>query len=317
MALDPIYSLLLAAAIVFVATAIILLIWWYMATAWMRPLMMTDKYVDILVEAEICNFISLLLTSILAIPGLFINATFSVATSIGNNLLTIGALVILTSGSLVWMQYHDKMLESYYVVRQCFIVPPLYTFLMPIFNILTMFYDISIPVVDFYVNLQAFYWFGFPIILFKCAINTDIGNVMFYFANLFSAFFIDLNTWIGSNPVTAEWNILVSLNAFGFFIDTLPPILNCFCSILDPLYQAADLWCNSPSVHFFMNCFFNIFIRTLQLVIATFQFFLQYILPGPNPVKPDFTNITITICCALETGGDAIEDTVFLTLEML
>lgn len=316
MALDPIISLVLGSGIVFVTGAIILLIWWFIATSIMRPLT-ADKYVDVMVEMEITNFWLLFFRSITSLPGLIINTFFTLSTSIMSNIVTIVVFMVLVGGSLVWLEYHNPILETYYVGRTCYAMPVIYTFGLPVFNVITMIYDSCITVVDFYVNLHAFYAFGLPIILFKCAINSDIGNVLFYFSNLFSAFFSDFNNWMVNGFLTAEWNILISLKAFGQFVDTLPPIFNCFCSIADPVYEAIDLFCNHPAVHYFINCFFNFFVRLWQLVIATLQFFITYILPGPNPVKPDFKNLTLDACCALENGGDAIEGTVFIVFEML
>ena len=51
--------------------------------------------------------------------------------SLSSALLLLGVLVILASGSLVWLQYHDKFLESYMIVRQCYTREALDLFLLP------------------------------------------------------------------------------------------------------------------------------------------------------------------------------------------
>lgn len=315
--LTPLASLFAASAVVFFTSTLLLLIWWRIAISWMRPAMMNDKYMDMMVDMQISNFWLLLFRGLPSLFAAGFNAIFTIVGSLFDNALTLGAFAILTSGSLVWMEYHDNILESYMVVRQCYAGPTLNFFLLPVFNILTMLYDTAIAVVNFYVNLQAFYWYGFPIILFKCAINVDVGNTMFYFSDLFKAFFFDLNNWLIAGPLTDEWDIHISLHQFGLFVDTLVPIFTCFCSVIEPLYQAVNLFCNEPSLHDFFNCLLNFIVRILQIVIVTLQYFLAYILPGPNPVKPDFTNITLEACCVFESGGDALEDAVFLIVELL
>ena len=315
--MDIATNVFIAASVGFLSSLFLLLIWWFVATSWLRPAMMGDKYMDILVTAELANLGRLLLTGLAALPALFINTAFTILNTFYSNLLIFAALGVFASGSLVWNEYSPAIVETILVVRQCYVVPLVYGFLLPVFNVCVMFYDSSIPIVDFYVNLNAFYWYGFPIILFKCSVNTDIPNVLAYLSQVFSGFFVDLNQWVLDNPLTAEWNILSSLNAFGLFIDSLLPIFDCFCLILNPLWVAVDLWCQLPSLHATLNCLWNCVIRTLQLVLATLQAVALWILPGPSSVRPQFTNITLEVCCTLYSAGDMIEDTVFITLEML
>jgi hypothetical protein len=172
-----------------------------------------------------------------------------------------------------------------------------------------MIYDTVIACVNFYVNLEAFYWYGFPIILFKCALTQDLGTLLSYFTNVFFAFFFDLQQFLASNNyLYSDWTILNFLFELGLFIDTLVPIFTCFCSIVDFVYIYFSFFARLPALHHFINCSWNVVIRALQMpLVAVFYY----------PHKPNIVNMTINACCAVESLGDTVQYTFYLIIEML
>lgn len=317
MALELWQSALIGLIISFLLFVGILVLWWYILKIVTPIILNTNTYDDFMVRTQFMLFWQFLLRGIPGVIYAAINSGTQAIITFTNNIAPIAGLIILSSGSLIWLEYQDKILDEYIVVRQCYLRQGIDFFLLPVFDICVMFYDSVIPVVNFYINMQAAVWYLPFILLFKCAANQDIGNILVYFTNVFFASFNDWTTFVQSNIFTAEWNIIASLQAFANFFDTLPPIFTCFCSVLSPAYQALDLWVHLDSVIHLTNCFWNFIIRSLQLVIATLFFFLTFILPGPNTTKPNFTNITLAACCTLVNLGDAIEDTTFILAELL
>ncbi len=317
MALHPVASLLAGLAIVSLITTGVLVIWWYITKQWLRPLMMADKYVDMMVEREMNNFFLLTTRSLLSLPSLFINAFFTMVSVITEKPSYIMCIIILSSASLIWIDTHDSVLESYMVLRQCYTQEIINFFLLPIIDIVVMLYNAVIGVFNLVINLRAFATYGAPIVLFKCALHQELGNLLFYIADTFYVFMFEFNQWIANGPTSGEWNVLLTLRSIGFVVDCLLPIMNCFCASLSSLWEGINLFANELSVHYFVNCLLNTVIRLFQILIVTIKFFVAYILPGINPVKPDFTNATNAACCTLYNGGDAIEDGIYLIVELI
>ena len=315
--LHPALQVAAALGIVFASTTLVLIVWWSITKSWLRPLMMADKTIDVLIEAEMSQFFVLGVRSVFSLPSLFINTFFSLFGLLWSNLYIIVCLVLFASVGLIWMDTHHTILESYMVVRMCYAQEAINFFLLPTIDIVVMLYNAVIGLFDLIINLRAFAEYGAPIVLFKCALNEELGNLMFYVADLFFAFFYDLNLWISRGVVTGEWNVLTTLRTFGYIIDSLVPILNCFCRVLNPVWEGINLFANEPSVHFTINCILNLIVRLVQVLLVTIKYFIGYILPGFNPVKPDFTNATNSACCALYNAGDAIEDAVYIVVEMI
>lgn len=315
--MSPLITLGLALGVVFATSTAILLLWWYVTKSILKPLMMQDKYIDMMVEAEVSNLFLIATRGALSLPGLFINAFFSTIGLIFDNLFWFLVLLILTSGALVWNETNDSVAKAYLVVRICYLQDIVNFFILPTADIVVMLYNSIIGVFDFAINMRSMAEFVIPITLFKCALKEAVGNLLFYVADTFYAFFFDLNHWVANGATTGEWNIMLTLRSFGFVVDCLLPILNCFCNILNPLFEGVSLLANELSVHYFVNCLFNTIVRLFQVVTVTLKYFVSYILPGYNPVKPDFTNATNTACCALYNGGDALEDAIFIVVEFI
>ena len=279
--------------------------------------MSSDKYVDMMIETEMNNFFLLTTSSVLSLPGLFINAISTMIGVIVANPSYIMGIVIISSASLIWLDTHDSVLKSYMLLRQCYIQEIINFFLLPVIDIIVMLYNVVIGIWNLVYNLYAFAEYGAPIVLFKCALHEELGNLLFQIVDGFFVFMFELNQWIFRGPLTGEWNILMTLRSAGFIIDSLVPILNCFCRALTPLWEDISLFANELSVHYCVNCLLDTVVRLVQVLLVTIKYFISYILPGINPVKPDFTNATLASCCALYNGGDAIEDGVYLIVELI
>lgn len=304
-------------AIAFFSSTIILLLWWYVTKAVLRPLVMKERYIDMMVDTELNTFWLVSSRGITSIPGLIINAFFSVGSSINNNLYLFMILIIFSSLSLVFLNRQDEIVETWIVIRQCYAQEVINFFLLPTIDIVVLLYNAIIGIFNFVINLRAFAEFGAPIVLFKCALQQELGNLLFHFADAFFAFFFDLNHWVASGAATNEWDVSTTLRSIGLIIDSLVPIMNCFCAILSPIWEGISLFANASSVQRFVYCLLNTAVRLVQVIVVTLKFFVAYILPGINPVKPDFTNATYTACCALYNAGDAIEDGVYLIVEFI
>lgn len=306
-----------AIGIAFASTTIILLLWWYITKVFLRPVVMDNKYFDLMVEREVSNFFLVSIRSVRTAPKLLFNTGFSVFGVIVDNLFILMVLIIFASVSLIWIENHNQVLESYMVLRQCYVQEVINFFLLPTIDIVVLLYNAIIGVFNFVFNMRAFAEYGAPITLFKCALNQELGNLLFWFTDAFYAFFFDLNYWILRGATTSEWDVLTTLTSLGYVIDSLVPIMNCFCRILQPVWEAISLFANNIALHYTINCLLNTIVRLIQVIVVTLKYFISYILPGINPVRPDFTNATHAACCTLYNAGDAIEDGIYLIVELI
>ena len=306
-----------AIGIAFASTTIILLLWWYITKVFLRPVMMDNKYLDLMVEREISNFFLVSIRSVRTAPKLFFNTGFKMIGVITDNLFIFMVLVIFASASLVWIENHNHVLESYMVVRQCYAQDVINFFLLPTIDIVVLLYNAIIGLFNFVMNMRAFAEFGAPVTLFKCALNEELGNLLFWFTDALYAFFFDLNYWITRGATTNEWDVLTTLKSLGYVIDSLVPIMNCFCRILQPVWEGISLFSNDVALHYTINCLLNTIVRLFQVITVTLKYFISYVLPGINPVRPDFTNATNAACCTLYNAGDAIEDGIYLIVELI
>lgn len=307
--IDILVSLGIAIVVCFPAILFILIFAWYVDISVNRPLLVTDNYADLIVQVELLNFLYTLIYVLFTVPPMIVNAFFASLTTFRDNIRLIACLIILVGISFVWLEYHPDLLTTYTIMRQCFVRPIMDFFLLPVFNLICMVYDGVIACVNFYVNLEAFYWYGLPIILFKCAINQDLGTMIGYFTNVFRAFFFDMQQFLASNNyLYSDWNILNFLNELGLFIDTLVPIFTCFCSIVDFIYIYFSFFARLPALHYCLNCLWNVIIRLIQLPLTSIFY---------SPHKPSLVNLTVSACCAVESFGDTVQYTVYLIIEML
>ena len=276
--------------------------------------MMSDAGMDMLIIWEIATFWQNIISSMVLLAIQAVNTLFQVFSNLWTNILPIIGFIILASIALVWLGYHNIVLEHYTVFRQCLTRPIIDFFLIPVFTFITMVYDTCIPVVNLYVNLHAFAYYGLPIVALKCAINIEIGQIFFYLAEVFKASMFDASVWFMNSPLDSEWTILNSLQVWGLWVDTLVPLFTCICKVVNPVYVALDLAANLPSLHNWLNCLWNVAIRIFQLCMVTLRDFA--LAPTEFP-KPSFVNITLTACCVFKSFGDTIEDVIFICVELL
>jgi hypothetical protein len=300
-----------------IATAIVLPLFgilWLITTSFLSPNITYDRWRYILVQASFNNFISALGYAILSIPFVIASSIIQIVNSLFNNALLLSALFVGASLAAVWNQYQNNLMESYIVLRQCGTRPILDFFALPVFNILRMLYDLVIMLFNFYVNLHAFYYYGIPIVAFKCSDTNEISNIMLNFANIFTSFFQDLSTWLSGDYLHDNWDITSATVAFGYFIDSLVPILTCMCKFMDFLWNALSTTAQLDSFHSFLNCFWNTIVKIFQIPIN--MFIPVDIVTFPLPRKPLFNTTVIQACCTAITLGTFIEDVLFIAIEM-
>jgi hypothetical protein len=301
----------LVAGAIFIPTLFILMfVWWYIESSILRPLIVEDNYADLIIRTQFWSFWWALFTTLFTSFYIAASAVLSSFSALRTNARLIIGLSIIVGVALVWNVYHNVIMEAYMVVRQCAMRPILDFLVFPIFNIICMVYDTFIPFVNFYVNIQAFLYYGPFVIAFKCAASTDsIGNLIGYFTNFFRAFFFDFQAWLSGNEfMYAEWNILNSAFALGQFIDCVVPIANCFCQMLDFLFVYISFWFQLTSLHYALNCLWNVGVRLAQIPYVTVFY---------SPHKPNLQNLTLAACCTVINAGDLVEDTLYLIIEML
>jgi hypothetical protein len=296
----------LASVIGLFIIAMILLIMYYITVYIYLPITGNDV-ANMLVTYAVLDFFATLAFGLFLIPSTLISASIETLSQIRENLLLLLLLMAASTGAFVWLSYHDQILQSILVARQCGWQPFISNVILPIANIARMLYDVVIQVVNFWASLAGFAQYGAPIILFSCAeSNISIANVVSYLMSFFNALFLDFQTWIMAGPLTADWDISNGLDAFADIFTSAIPTLDCFCLGLHSFWvylsTLAGLEALNSAINFTWISFINVFQLPFQIITT----------PGH---AANFTNLTVHSCAAVESAGEFIEEALFLTAE--
>lgn len=285
----------------------IVTITWFIETSLYQPMTNYDGYRHVMVKYSIREFWSAFLTLFTALPFILFGALFEIGANIANNLLRLFFLFLFVTAAFGWLTYHDDVVQTYLIARQCILVPLGFYFIFPLWNTLRIIFNCVIVLWNYTVDIWKFLTTGAQRIFLKCTLNTvEPLNLFTYFANIFLVFVEDLQAWLTAGIFDTDFNITLTLEAIGLFIDSLVPPLKCFCKALGFLFDAVSIWFRLPSLVSTLNCIFNFFITLLQIPLNMVRNGLA---------RPDFEQVTLRACCALSSFGTLVEDTVFLILQ--
>jgi hypothetical protein len=279
---------------------------WVIATAFYFPLIPGSYGNRYLIGYTAWSLLGHLVSALWIFPGALWSASLSFLALLRENLCYLFILGIVCTGGYIWVEKHDAIVQGYIFVRQTFLRPVIDFFLLPVINCLRMIFNTIIAPINWWVNLYAFYQYGLPITLFKCGVSTDLTNLLYYGANAIYAIFIDFSTFLSQDYFHASWNIMNSLEAIGILIDSFVPIFSCLCFALNFVYIYISIFVNLISLHNCINYIWNFVLSIIQL---GFNFIMDL------PSYPNFDNITLNACGAVESAGDTFEDFVYLTGE--
>jgi hypothetical protein len=173
-------------------------------------------------------------------------------------------------------------------------------------NIARLVYAAVAPFVYLYVDIVAALEVLPFTTLFKCATTQDLLNMMGYFINIAYTLGQDFIAWLQSDFFKSQFTIINSLASVGTWLDAMIVPLECFCRILFFIPRTIAIWARMPSLHYALNCIFNIFVRIIQIPMNAIT---------SGTLRPEFNHTAIEACCALHSTGEAVEDSVFLIAE--
>lgn len=281
---------------------------WYVEISFWQPAVQQGNYRTALVKINAENYVAALLSALFYLPFALGYALSQVALGFLQNFWRLFFLFVIATAMFAWLEYQDTLISSWLVARQCGLMPFTNYFLFPLFNIARIIFDSGIILWDYFYDLYAFYEFGPVIIFLKCtAANADAGNLFAYFANIFYSALSDTSAWFQAGFYTSDLDIASTLDAIGLFVDSMYPILSCFCADLGFFWQAMATWFRMPSLAAFFNCLLNFFVRLFQIPINAIML---------SPPTPVFNYTALAGCCAIKQLGNAAEDTVFLAAQV-
>lgn len=276
---------------------------WFVVTSLYAPVMGVNSHRRFVIELLLWNMLTTFLAALWLLPSMLLGGVLQVLQGVRSNAVPIVLLSGVAVGAMLWLNYHDTLVRGYVVVRQCYTRQVVDFFLLPLLNLIRVIYNALIPFVNFFVNMVAAVEFVPPLTLFKCATQSELLNMMAYFLNIPYAFLLDLAAWLQGDFLVDPFTILGTLDAIGLWVDSMVAPLDCFCASLGWLAEAFATFFRLPSLHSFVNCLFNIFIRIIQIPINTIRL---------EPHRPQFNETALEACCALAAAGDTAEDTLFL-----
>lgn len=285
---------------------VILILVWYVDTLFYRPLFDDDSGGGATIQLVIYNWVFTIISTIGDFISGFFTSLFGIVSNIYKNAVPLFIFSVAVLAAMSWLSYHDSVVRTYLVFRQCYTRDIIDFFLLPLANVARIVYNTVMPFVYFYVNMVAALEVLPPITLFKCATTVDLLNMLGYFINIAYTMGQDFIAWLQANFLTSQFNVVNSLAAVGLWVDAMIAPLDCFCRILFFIPRALAIWSRLPSLHYALNCIFNIGVRIVQMPLNMIM---------SSTLRPDFQPTTIETCCALHSTGEAAEDTVFLLVE--
>lgn len=299
-------ALFLAGVILAIIAGFALIVTWAVLVFVYLPLT-TNSSVDLTVIYASAEFVRQLARFFPLIVTSTYNAIVQLGTNAYRNLLVFLVFVAISGAFFIVLEYHDKIIYTYIQFRQCGIRPLVDSLIFPILNLGRIIYNLIIPIVNFFANVGGFIMYGAPVILFKCTESSlSIAQLFSYVAIFFKTLFRDFSNWITNQPLSTDFTILASIEAFANIFIAAIPTLDCFCRALHFIWVYLLTLIGLESLAATLNFAWIFFINIFQTPFR----FLQ------DPTKQaNFTGITLNACGAVISAGDFVEEVLLLTSE--
>jgi hypothetical protein len=217
-------------------------------------------------------------------------------------------LLLIAGLSLVWLDHHDDIIASALRTRQCWLLPAVHDFLMPLLNLLNLLYSTLWPLVNVWAEILWFYSSGAYRILRSCSSLDDIMSVITTLSSAVVTFVQDLLTFMDDGGFFSNRLSLVPTMIYiGAAVAYLVEPLNCFCAWLNSVWVFLTSIPQQTSFHEAVEAVVNLAIRGIQWLLQLFTS-LEF---------PMFSLIAEELIVAVLSAGDLIEDINSLFWEML
>lgn len=304
--MEFILALLLALFALLIVILVALIIAWFILVFVYLPLTSSSD-IDMFIVYAIGQLAGTGLSIIPLTLSSGLSASADVIASVRSNLLTFFLLGLFCGGAFVWLEYHDKIIFTYFQVRQCGIRPLMDALIVPILNIVRIIANLIIPVWNFGVSIMSYVIYGAPVILFKCTeASLSLAQLASYVATFLRTLFDDFSRWLMNEPLVNDFDIHNSIEAFADIFDAAIPALDCFCKGLHFVWIFLKTWLGLPGLSATINFAWMAFINVFQVPF--------HVLSDPSHTA-NFTRVTEHSCAAAISAGDFVEQTVLLLAE--
>ncbi len=221
--------------------------------------------------------------------------------------LLIG-LLIVAGIMLVWLAFHDAIIEVMIEIIQCDIRPTLDGTILPLINSFRVLFALVWPVVNALNDIGSALTWGNLLVIVKCT-SVDLARTVVLrlldgvtlLAQSF-AYFITFGLL-----TNGRWDMIPGLEVIGEAINLTRAAADCYCLDVQPWWDFVYAIPTSPSLLLFIDCYTNSWWALAQIPINVII----------HQQAPNTTNWAEEATCAVFSFGDWFEDIGLLFVEFL
>lgn len=302
------YLIITASVVAGIAFSLLsVLILYFIVTTFFRDSNVKTTMIDLLISQQITDFFILLGLTVLSIANFLITTATTSLFFFTNNFVLFASVLLVASGSAVFLQYHNTMASSWLIFRQCYSRFAIDLEINPILNMIRQLWNLLIAFWNGIYDFTRFLRTGQFRVIFACfRVNGWLVPIQL-FGEIFVKLTDDIIAFIslGSGIFTERYDITNTIDAISDFGVSLAPTMTCFCSILGFFWSDIAVIIDLQSLEISLDALFNVFIRLLQIPINSI---LSFTLPSITKMVEEFIAFVIPF-------GDWIEDTIYILLE--
>jgi hypothetical protein len=233
------------------------------------------------------------------------------AGDVGTTLLTdwpfLVGIAFLVAGSIVWLEFHDILLDVTFESIQCYIRPIVDGFVFPVFNALRVILSTAWPFFNGMADTIAGLTYGNARVFLTCVDASVLENVVSHLGLALKDLTAGLATMVANFLNNGRWDMLTGLTEIGEAINSTRAVWSCYCPDAYPILDFVYGVPTAPSLYVTIDCAVNTPIRLVEILFNGI-FHLQ---------PPNTTLFADEATCAIFGAGAYLEDVGALLVEFL
>lgn len=260
------------------------------------------------VVIQLTGFASVSLGALRDYPSASLGAASSLLSTLTEQPAVLLTVVLLAVAGGLWNRHHNAIAAAYVRLEQCNVLPVLNDSVLVIANFVRLIYDAIWPLVSMGTNYYAFITGGWYKVLRECSIDTlDADAIFDQLAAAAHAFADAIVTFFAGDIFADRFLLTDLLTQIGLFANLLLPVLNCFCTWLDPVWVFVTSLPQMQALHSAIEAAVNSGVRFLQTVLNALT----------NMEAPFWSTVFEELIVLVISLGEIAEQASVLALNML
>jgi hypothetical protein len=216
-------------------------------------------------------------------------------------------LVFAIAGAIVWLEFHDIILDVSFESVQCYVRPIVDGFIFPIFNALRVVLSGAWPFFNGSADIIGGVTYGNGLVFLTCVDASVLENVVSHLALALKDLMTGLANMVANFLNNGRWDMVTGLEEIGQAINSTRAVWDCYCPDASPILDAVYGVFLAPSLYVAIDCGVNVPVRTWEIL-----FNLIF-----NGQSPNTTLWAEEFVCADFAIGSYAEDLFSLAIEFL